>query len=207
MKVTQDLFMGTAEGLMSRKVIALPRDMLLSDAIRVLAQARIGGAPVVDAQGRCIGVFSTVDLLRRMQPGNRAARLPSPVPDCVCSDWKIIDDDDWESFPEDSVSQYMTPDPIVAAPATPVGELAKMMADAHIHRLIVADADCRPIGIVSSTDLLAAVARAARRMECGRVDEAGDGSFPASDAPGWSPTVIGPPARVDAEINEELRRY
>jgi CBS-domain-containing membrane protein len=38
------------------------------------------------------------------------------------------------------------------------------MVDAHIHRLIVAGAHRRPIGIVSSTDLLAAVACAARKQ-------------------------------------------
>jgi predicted transcriptional regulator len=40
-----------------------------------------------------------------------------------------------------------------------------MMVDAHIHRLIVAEDDHRPLGIVSSTDVLAAVARAAREQE------------------------------------------
>ncbi len=35
-----------------------------------------------------------------------------------------------------------------------------MMIDAHIHRVIVVDKDERPIGIVSSTDILAAVAHA-----------------------------------------------
>jgi CBS-domain-containing membrane protein len=40
-----------------------------------------------------------------------------------------------------------------------------MMVDAHAHRLIVAGADGRPIGIVSGTDVMAAVARAARERK------------------------------------------
>jgi CBS domain-containing protein len=142
----------------------LPRDMVLSDVVRVLEQFQIGGAPVVDEQGRCIGVFSTADFLRYMQPGNRTARMPPPVPGCACSEWKIIYYDDWDSFPAESVYHYMTADPIVVAPTTPLGELARIMVDAHIHRLIVADADRRPIGMVSSTDVMAAVARAAREI-------------------------------------------
>jgi predicted transcriptional regulator len=31
------------------------------------------------------------------------------------------------------------------------------MIDAHIHRVVVVDADERPIGVVASTDVLAAV--------------------------------------------------
>jgi predicted transcriptional regulator len=40
-----------------------------------------------------------------------------------------------------------------------------MMMDAHIHRVIVVDSENRPIGVVSSTDILAAVARAAGPTE------------------------------------------
>jgi hypothetical protein len=49
----------------------------------------------------------------------------------------------------------------MAPPQTPIGELARLMLDAHIHRIMVRDENNRPIGIVSSTDILAAVARAA----------------------------------------------
>jgi CBS domain-containing protein len=34
-----------------------------------------------------------------------------------------------------------------------------MMRDAHIHRVIVVDDRGRPVGVVTSTDILAAVAR------------------------------------------------
>jgi len=64
-----------------------------------------------------------------------------------------------EPGPSDAVRWHMTPDPVTAAPATPVTELARMMRDAHIHRVIVTDGDRRPVGIVTSTDVVAAVAR------------------------------------------------
>jgi CBS-domain-containing membrane protein len=53
----------------------------------------------------------------------------------------------------------MTTDLVTALPGTPIGDLAQRMIDAHIHRIIVTDAEGRPVGIVSSTDILAAVAR------------------------------------------------
>jgi CBS domain-containing protein len=52
----------------------------------------------------------------------------------------------------------MTPDPVTAQPATSIRVLARMMIDAHIHRIIVVDEGRRPIGVVSSTDVLAALA-------------------------------------------------
>jgi predicted transcriptional regulator len=63
------------------------------------------------------------------------------------------------TFPDDKVKNYMTRDPVVVSKRTSVAEIARIMVDALIHRVIVVDADQRPIGIVSSTDILSAVAR------------------------------------------------
>lgn len=77
-------------------------------------------------------------------------------PHCVLADWQLVD---VESLPHDEIRRFMTPDPVMAKPLTPVRTLARMMIDAHVHRVIVVDEARRPIGIVSSTDLLAVLAR------------------------------------------------
>lgn len=164
MQATQALFDLTAADLMSREVITIPQEMPVPAAAQVLAEAQIGGAPVVDSEERCIGVFSTVDLTPRTQLAKRAAQKAPPIPGCVCSDWEVVEND-WDTLPAEAVSWYMTPDPVLVRPETRIGELARMMVDAHIHRLIVAGADRRLTGIVSSTDVLAALARAAREQE------------------------------------------
>lgn len=197
---SQQLFALTADDLMSRDVITLSRNMSLADVSCVLERFQIGGAPVVDAQGRCIGVFATVDFLRQTKPGNRAARMPPPVPGCACSEWKIIDSDDWDNFSADSVNHYMTTDPSVVAPTTRLGELAETMVDAHIHRLIVVDADRRPIGIVSSTDVLAAIARAAKEQALN------DHNIVASSDERTEDRPVQQTEEVAEEVSEELVR-
>jgi CBS-domain-containing membrane protein len=162
--MTRDFFGLTAEDLMSREVIAIPQDTSLPVATQMLAQAQIGGAPVVDQQGRCVGVFSRADLARRTQLEQRAARMAPGVPGCVCSDWEVVEHA-WDTLPADAVSWYMTADPVLVQPSTPIGDVARMMVDTHVHRLIVAGTDGHPIGIVSSTDVMAAVARAAREEQ------------------------------------------
>jgi CBS-domain-containing membrane protein len=162
--VTERFFRLTAENLMSREVLTFKQELPVQVAVRALLRARVGGAPVVDERGRCVGVFSLSDCSRRVENSNVTTRTPPPIPGCVCSEWEMVEPD-WDTLPADAVSRYMTPDPVTVHPATPLTELAQRMVDAHIHRLIVAREDHRPLGIVSSTDVLAALARAAKEQE------------------------------------------
>jgi CBS domain-containing protein len=76
-------------------------------------------------------------------------------PHCVLADWQVVDT---EPLPADKVRHLMTADPVTVGPETPIRTLARFMIDAHVHRVVVVDEDRRPIGIVASTDVLAAVA-------------------------------------------------
>jgi CBS domain-containing protein len=145
----------TAEDLMSRHVISIPQQMPLTAAARVLLGAQITGAPVVDADGVCVGVVSATDFLRLANRDAQPAPMSCGIP-CVCSDWQMLE---VHELPADEVSRHMTRDPVMARPDTPVSELARLMLDAHIHRVIVVDTNGRPVGVVSSMDLIAAVAR------------------------------------------------
>jgi CBS domain-containing protein len=189
----------TAGDVMSHAVVLLREEMLLREAARLLRQAQVSGAPVVDEQGRCVGVLSAADFLRWAEQEGRGTEK-APVPACpyqvkgrlltgeeavICTLAEgycplqvmrpttggrhtalctlpsgIFSDQQQavEDLPGDAVRRYMTADVVTAGPRTPLPRLARMMIDAHIHRIIVVDKKKRPIGIVSSTDLLAAMA-------------------------------------------------
>ena len=194
----------TAEDLMSRDVLTIPQAMSLRAAAHLLWRERISGAPVVDAEGRCVGVLSTTDLVRwadaqgrgaeprqirtclyqtrgRLLNGREAVICTRAEGECplqvmqpttggrhtaicvmphdVLSDWQQV----VEEAPADEVGTYMTRDVVTAKPGAPLTDLARMMLDAHIHRVIVTDAAGRPVGIVTGTDVLAAVAFAGSR--------------------------------------------
>lgn len=54
------------------------------------------------------------------------------------------------------VRELMHPGLITCRPETPLGEVASLLTHQHIHALIVADRDGRPLGLISDFDLLAA---------------------------------------------------
>jgi CBS-domain-containing membrane protein len=154
-----------AKDLMSDVMTTIPRDMGMQAAARWLSQIHISGAPVVDDQGRCVGVLSSSDFVACCAANHtpctkhraEANRGPCAFPDCVSSEWQMVN---VAESVESLVCDHMTPDPATARPETTITQLARMMRDAHIHRLIIVDDQRRPLGIVSTTDIVAAVARA-----------------------------------------------
>jgi CBS domain-containing protein len=163
--VAKPLLALVAKDLMNGEVTTIPRDLRMQAAARWLAQRNVSGAPVVDEEGRCVGVLSSSDfvsccaanLSRCMKHRDEANRGPCTFPECVGSEWQMVQA---AESTEGMVRDHMTPDPATALPDTPIAQLARMMVDAHVHRLIIVDDQRRPIGIVSSTDIVAAVARA-----------------------------------------------
>jgi CBS-domain-containing membrane protein len=148
---SKPLFAQTAADLMNPDVVLLSPEMPLRDAAELLATARIRGAPVVNERGRCIGVLSTTDLLHWAEDRDPGS---GPFGTYVC-EWEVAKR---RARPEDRVRGYMTTDPVTATTEAGIAQLARMMIDAGIHRVIVVDEERRPIGVVSSSDVLAAVA-------------------------------------------------
>jgi CBS domain-containing protein len=106
-------------------------------------------------------VLSSSDFVTWAGEGQHAAGNGGQVT-CFIAPWgEMID---IEEKPDTEIRHYMTVRPITATPRTSLGELAQKMVDAHIHRvLVVVDRD-QPRGIVTSTDILAAISRAAGKV-------------------------------------------
>lgn len=96
--------------------------------------------------------------LQRQHAGPNGKPLTACTqPHGVCvSEWQVLEPGE---FSDGTVREFMTPDPVTASSDTPIRTLTRMMIDASVHRVIVVDDAGRPVGIVSSTDVLAAVAR------------------------------------------------
>lgn len=153
---TKPLLRLTAGDLMSPAHAVIPEEMSLQGAARLLSRLHVTGAPVIDPQGCCVGVISATDFLRWAEKPPKGLQGARTADDSVCA-WQIIETED---LPPETVHHHMTADPVMVGVEMTIGELARMMLDAHIHRVIVVDLEKRPIGIVSTTDLLAAIVRA-----------------------------------------------
>ena len=152
----------TVADVMTEQVLTLDQDLSLHDAAHRLRTAHVTGAPVVDVAGRCVGVLSATDFLRRADADKEPTTGRVRVPVCVCSDWQMVER---ECRPADIVRHQMHTNVVLVRPELPITELARRMLVARAHRAVVVDEDNRPVGMVSATDVLAAVAFAGTGAE------------------------------------------
>jgi CBS domain-containing protein len=120
---------------------------------RLFNEHEISGAPVVDPQGRLIGMVSKTDLIRRCAEG--IVEVPPAYMYELISEHR---GEELELVPEPlvCVDDFMTADPATVSPETPIGEVARLMFERRIHRVVVTDRDQIPVGIITSLDLLGA---------------------------------------------------
>jgi predicted transcriptional regulator len=154
MTIARSLAELTAADLMTPDVVVIPERMSLRCAARLLLKAQISGAPVVNDDGHCTGVLSTTDFARYVDRQEEPKRDAAEI---YHADWEV---ENFDTIPTEDVAKFMTRDPVTIGADLGISELARMMLNAHIHRLIVVDHCGRPIGVVSTTDVLAAVAHA-----------------------------------------------
>ncbi len=119
----------TASDLMNPEILSVPLDMGLLELARFLVASEISGAPVADAEGRLVGVVSVVDVTRAL------ARL---IP---------------EELSQQTVADVMSHGVVWVREEAPVSELAELMLERHLHRVLV-HRGLETVGIVSTSDVL-----------------------------------------------------
>lgn len=141
-----------AKDIMRKNVITIDRYQTAQELADLLRERCISGVPVLDEEGRVVGVVSTTDLLRAKRPEDpsssdyhlwpegRTFAAPPPI----------------EASAEARVDTLMTPGALAFPEDTPVAKLAEAMLDLHVHRLLITRAG-KLCGIVSSMDMLKAL--------------------------------------------------
>ncbi len=147
----------TAADLMNPEVLTVPEDMTVRELARYLVDNQITGAPVEDESGRLIGVVSVVDIAAvASDSGNVSTDRSSP--DFYVRGWEDkVTSEEIRDFRVDNedllVGEIMTPTVYSVGEDAPVSEVASIMLRGHLHRVLVTR-DERPVGIVSTSDLL-----------------------------------------------------
>lgn len=154
---------------MHPNVICLAPDTTVREAEARLADRHVGGAPVVDADGRILGIVSQTDLARHV------SRRVSEVE----AGRFYTDEEDFQEIGGQATDLGTTPVEKVMSRQVwsvgrndGVGSAAKLMREHRIHRVLVTEQE-RLVGILTSLDLLRVVEEVAG--EPSRKSRGGDG--------------------------------
>ncbi|HEV2670523.1 MAG TPA: CBS domain-containing protein [Gemmatimonadales bacterium] len=125
--------------IMRREVKTVDLDDTVGDAIATLSDVHVSALPVTDTHGRIVGVLSTTDILGALS--------------------ETRDPETREQLFEEPVRDLMTPRSRVIEPEADVLKAAREMLQLEVHRLFV-ESHGRLVGVISQTDIVAAVATA-----------------------------------------------
>ncbi len=133
-----------AREVMTTEVVAVGTGTSAKEAAALLAEGGFAALPVVDGEGRVLGIVAEADVLRDRLP--RDPRL------------HVRRDDEDGTPPPALVSGIMTADVSTVQTTADVADIARLFVDARLRSVPVTDRG-RLVGIVSRRDLLRTLLR------------------------------------------------
>ena len=141
--------------VMTTRVVAVRRNATFKDIATLLTEYRVSAFPVLDDDGKVIGVVSEADMLSKealvAAMGVQAARLGriagSPY------------HDEFAKAAAVTAADLMTKPPVVVTPDEPVTSAARLMYHGRVKRLPVVGEKGQLVGIVSRADVLSVYSR------------------------------------------------
>ncbi len=120
----------TAKDIMSNKLVVAKEGMNLEDAVKLLVNNKITGLPVVDREGKMIGILSEYDIIANV--GKEEKLSPEIFQRSITYTIQV------EAVDED----------------TPLNQILEKFIALKCRRLPVIDKDRRLVGIISRRDIM-----------------------------------------------------
>ena len=151
-----------AKDIMHRDVVRAHWNMTIPELERLFEEKRITGAPVVDDFGKLMGVVSETDIVRFDTSHPRQQETPHTYFKAIWEEGESPaereESEDCDVLKEKTVEDIMTPWTVSAHEETPISEVARMMVDRRVHRVLVVGDDLQLRGIITSMDIARVVA-------------------------------------------------
>lgn len=142
-----------AKDVMTHCVISIAPDASIAEAIARMISHEVSGMPVIDVQGRLVGMITESDFLRRAETETEAPRRR----------WVELllgagsEAEEYARTHGRSVRDVMSVNVISVAPESSLEDVVRLMEENAIKRIPVVEQG-RVAGIVSRADLMSAVA-------------------------------------------------
>jgi CBS domain-containing protein len=151
------------EEVMTKKVITLKSSQTVSEAVGELAEHGISGAPVLDEEGKLVGMLTEQDIIGALK--TRSKHIEMVYPSLSVLSVAFVEKDDiketLEAFGEiaaTKIEDIMVRPPIYAEKGTDLAKVVELMSLRDINRLPVMESG-KLVGIVSRADIIKGLAK------------------------------------------------
>ena len=147
----------TVADVMTPEPIVVQPETPLQEAIKLIAEKRISGLPVVDAGGKLVGVLSESDLMWQetgVEPPPYIMFLDSVI---YLRNPARYEKEVHKALGQ-TVGEVMSEKPISVKTTSSLREAAQTMHEKNIGRLVVVDDEAKVIGILTRGDIVRALA-------------------------------------------------
>ena len=117
--------------------VTVAPDLPFQDALKLMQESKLRRLPVVDEQGKLIGIVAERDLL-----------YASPSPATTLSVWELT-----YILSKIKVEELMTKKVVTTTPDTPIEDAASLMVEKDVGGLPVVDEENKPVGIITAQDI------------------------------------------------------
>jgi CBS domain-containing protein len=155
-----------ARDVMVAPVITIGEDATVREVAKLLIDKRISAVPVVDHNGRVVGIVSEADLVRRPEAGTDR---PDSWWLSLISGERAVAGEYVKSHAV-KVKDVMTKHVHTAHPDTPLNRIADLFEEQNIKRIPIVNNGGDLVGIVSRANIVQAFASAGPKLEIGAPD-------------------------------------
>ena len=146
-----------AKDIMSVNVITVKKEASVRELAALLLLNDISGAPVVDADGRVVGVVTESDLIFQ----NKKVHLPTAV--AILDAFLFLErpekmEKELKKIAGATVGDICSHNLISVAPETGLDELATLMSEKQVHTLPVMEAE-KLVGVIGKSDIIRTIAQ------------------------------------------------
>jgi len=154
----KDIYQHRVRDVMTTDLVAVNPSDSVSEALCLLVENRVSALPVVDGHERCVGVLSATDLLQlALQLGGELEALNSAE---GLDHELLLEKLEHTGFSTQIVQEAMTPSVVTVLPESTLVAAAAAMTRNRVHRLAVVDGRGKLVGLISTMDIIRALAEA-----------------------------------------------
>ncbi len=150
---------------MEKEIIKFQVDDRIIDVAGSLRENKISGAPVVDKEGKLVGIISEGDIMRLIEVHSPHINLILPAPlDLI--ELPVRMKYEMDEIAEDMnkaasllIGEIMTKKVVIIKPDADISDAAQLMDTHDVKRLPVVESDGKMVGIITRGDIIGAMVR------------------------------------------------